>query len=384
MISVLHIIDTGGPGGAETVFLQTATSLAPARFRSAAVIGGHGWLAEQIEKRMAAPYVVPAQGSFNVRYLSQLIGIAREVEAQVIVAHLYGSAVYAGLLGKMLSIPVVSILHGQTDVPQRERLARLKAALVRSSSRRVVFVSERLRDHLQPLLRIAPSRAIVIPNGVDTKAFQPSRDITLRAELGLSDQTLLIGAIGNVRVPKAYDVLLRATRALLDRSANYHVAIAGDNTNPLAAELFDLARQLGIEQHVTFLGLRADVSRILNNLDAFVLTSRTEGFSIACIEAMACGVPVVATRSGGPEEILVDGAGILVPVDDPQAIANALERVTTSKDLGASLAAKGLARVHERYALSKMLARYETLLEAVARESRRGRSVAQTPGPTSP
>lgn len=384
MISVLHIIDTGGPGGAETVFLQTATSLDPARFRSTVVVGGHGWLAEQIEERAAAPFIVPAQGSFNIHYLWQLIGIAREVKAQVIVAHLYGSAVYAGLLGKMLSIPVVSILHGQTDVPQRERLGGLKAALVRSRSRRVVFVSDRLRDHLQPLLGIDPSRAVVIPNGVDTTAFQPSRDRTLRAELGLSDQTLLIGAIGNVRGPKAYDVLLRAIRVLLDRAANFHVAIAGQHTNALAAELFDLARQLRIEHHVTFLGLRADVSRILNNLDAFVLTSRTEGFSIACIEAMACGVPVVSTRSGGPEEILADGAGILVPVDDPQAIAEALERVTTSKDLGASLVAKGLARVHERYSLSRMLERYESLLEAVARESRRGRSVAQASGPTSP
>ena len=384
MVSVLHIIDTGGPGGAETVFLQTATSLDPARFRSTAVVGGHGWLAEQIGERAAAPFVVPAKGSFNVRYLLQLSRIAREVKAQVIVAHLYGSAVYAGLLGKMLSIPVVSILHGQTDVPSTERFAGLKSALVRSGSRRVVFVSERLREHLEPRLRIAPPQAVVIPNGVDTTTFQPSRDTRLRAELRLSDETLLIGAIGNVRRPKAYDVLLRAVRALRDRSANFHVAIVGDHTNALAAELFDLARQLGIEQHVTFLGLRGDVSRILNNLDAFVLTSRTEGFSIACIEAMACGVPVVATRSGGPEEILEDGAGILVPVDDPAAIADALERVTTSKALGASLAAKGLARVHERYSLSRMLARYEALLESVASESRRGRGVARASGPLSP
>ena len=70
MIRVLHVIDTGGPGGAETVFLQTATRLDPARFQSIAVVGGTGWLAEQIQERALAPHIVPAKGTFNVRYLS--------------------------------------------------------------------------------------------------------------------------------------------------------------------------------------------------------------------------------------------------------------------------------------------------------------------------
>jgi len=382
MISVLHMIDTGGPGGAETVFLQTATALDPAQFRSAAVVGGLGWLAEQLQRRSVVPFVAPAQGSFNVRYLLRLIGIARQVKAEVIVAHLYGSALYAGLLGRILSIPVVSILHGQTDVPQQERFAGLKSALVRRSSRKVVFVSERLRNHLQPRLRLASSQTVVIPNGVDTTAFLPGRDHSLRVELGLSSETILIGAIGNVRAPKAYEVLLHAARILVDRSPRFHVAIAGDCTNSLATQLFELTRRLGIERHVTFLGLRPDVARILNNLDAFVLSSRTEGFSIACIEAMACGIPVVATRSGGPEEILEGGAGILVPVDAPDTLAEAVERVTTSPQFGASLAAKALARVQERYALSTMLSRYEALLQSVIPESRRGR--ARTPSTGGP
>ena len=370
MIRVFHVIDTGGPGGAETVFLQTATRLDPARFHSVAVVGGRGWLAEQFEDRGLSPLALSAKGSFNTRYLSRLLRLARQHGSDVIVAHLYGSAVYASLAGLLLSLPVVSVLHGHTDVASAGRFSSLKAAIVRAGSRRVVFVSERLEEHLRPQFRLAPPRSVVIPNGVDTQVFLPSRDRSLRAELGLADDIVLIGAIGNVRKPKAYDMLLRAARIAIDRSQRVHFVIAGDCANALGRQLDQLSRDLGIEQHLTFLGLRPDVQRILNNLDVFVLSSHTEGFSIACIEAMACGIPVVATRSGGPEQILEDDAGILVPRGDPESLALAIERVISSKDLTAAMTARAIERVRKRYSLTRMLARYEDLLEHVVQDHR--------------
>ena len=370
MISVLHIIDTLGPGGAETVFLQIATRLDPARFQSTAVISGAGWLAEQLQESGLPHRIVPAKGSFNVRYLSALLRLARQHRSDVIVAHLYGSSVYASLAGALLSIPVVSVLHGQIDVSHAERFSSLKAALIRRASRKIIFVSERLQDQLRPRLGLSAAQCAVIPNGVDTKVFRPGRDQYIRAEIGVSDDAVLIGAIGNVRTPKAYDVLLRAARALIDRSRQFHLIIAGDCANALGRQLEQLKRELGLERHVTFLGLRADVCGLLNNLDVFVLSSHTEGFSIACIEAMACGVPVIATRSGGPEEILEGEAGLLVPTGDPESLANAIERVISSKELAATLTTRAMKRVHERYSLATMLSRYEDLLERVSRQCR--------------
>jgi glycosyltransferase involved in cell wall biosynthesis len=369
MIRVLHVIDTGGPGGAETVFLQTATRLDPARFQSTAIVGGMGWLARQFQERGASPEIVSAKGSFNVRYLAMLLRLARQQRTEVITAHLYGSSVYASLAGTLLSIPVVSVLHGHSDVPDVERLSTLKAVIVRRGSRKVVFVSERLQNHLQPRLRLDAAQCAVIPNGVDTEVFRPSRDRSLRAELGLADDTAMIGAIGNIRKPKAYDVLLRSARVLIDRGQRFHLVIAGDCANALGRQLQQLSTELGVERHVTFLGLRPDVSRILNNLDIFVLSSHTEGFSIACIEAMACGVPVVATRSGGPEQILEGEAGLLVPTGDPESLALATERVISSTELAATLTARGMQRVHEQYSLSTMLSRYEAVLERLVQKS---------------
>jgi len=376
LIRVLHVIDTLGPGGAETVFLQIATRLDPARFQPTAVIGGPGWLAERLQESGLPPRIVSAKGSFNARYLSMLLRLARQHRSDVIVAHLYGSSVYASLAGTLLSIPVVSVLHGQIDVSDAERFSSLKAAIIRRASRKIIFVSERLQDQLQPRLRLNAAQCAVIPNGIDGKIFRPGRDRSIRAELGVSDDMALIGAIGNVRKPKAYDVLLRAARTLIVRSQRFHLVIAGDCRNALGEQLEQLKRELGIERYVTFLGLRPDVVRLLNNLDVFVLSSHSEGFSIACIEAMACGVPVVATRSGGPEQILEGEAGLLVPTNDPESLALAIERIISSKDLSAALTARAIKRVHEQYSLTTMLSRYEALLGQVAQDSRKRQPAA--------
>ena len=371
MISILHVIDTGGPGGAETVFLQTTTGLDPDRFRSTPVIGHEGWLSSQLDVRGVAPEIAPAKGSFNARYLWQLTRIAHRHRVNVIVAHLYGSAVYSSILGRLLAIPIVSVLHGQTDISRADRFASWKATIVRNGSHRVVFVSDRLREELGRRLALAPSQCVTIPNGVDTAVFRPLPDRTLRSELGLPSDAVLIGAIGNVRAPKAYDVLLRAARVLVDRVPRAHLVIAGDDANALGRELVELRDALGLQPHVTFMGLRNDVARILNNLDVYVLSSNTEGFSIACIEAMACGVPVVATRSGGPEEILAGDTGVLVRANDPVAIARAVESILTSTEFASRLVATALDRVHQEYSLGSMLARYEKVLSDVARRPRR-------------
>jgi glycosyltransferase involved in cell wall biosynthesis len=366
MITVMSVIDTGGPGGAETVFLHTATRLDPARFRSVAVISREGWLAERVRESGVQPLIVSASGSFHIGYLRTLLRVARQQNVDVVAAHLYGSAVYCSLAGILSGIPVISILHGQSDVRKRERFASAKAAIVRRGSRKVVFVSDNLRTDLSARLRLPPSRTAVIPNGVDTTLFQPGRDRSVRDELGIADDTILVGAIGNVRKPKAYEILLKAAELLTRGTDRYHFVIAGDTSGPLAAELVQLRDQLALQQRVSFLGLRADVPTVLRNLDIFALSSRTEGFSIACIEAMACGVPVVATRSGGPEQILDERCGVLVPIDNPAELAAGIERVARTAGLAKSLSESALHRVRDQFSLQTMLSRYESLLSEAA------------------
>lgn len=365
MINVLSIIDTGGPGGAETVFLQVASALDPQRFRSFAVVSRTGWLSEQLEGRGVSTQIVPASGSFNVRYLRSLLALTCAHKIDLILAHLYGSAVYASLVGLITGIPVVSVLHGQSDVAPGGRMAGLKAALVRKGSRRVVFVSDRLREELTTSLRLPTSSCVVIPNGVDTERFRPGRDDSIRKTLGLPEDTLLVGSVGNVRAPKGYDVLLTAADILLKRALRVHFVIAGEVAGSLGEQLMEQRRRLGIEKGISFLGLRADVPTVLQNLDIFALSSRTEGFSIACVEAMACGIPVVATRSGGPQTILDEATGILVAPGNAEELADAIEVLVQSPARRHALACAGPAKVREQFSLQRMLGAYESLLADV-------------------
>ena len=365
MISVLHVIDTGGPGGAETVFLHCATRLDPSRFACTAIIDSDHWLAGQIRARGHEPRIESARGSFNLGYLRRVIAIARSVKADVICAHLYGSAIYASALGAMTGVPVISVFHGGADIPAHDRFTALKTWIIRRGSRKAVFVSRSLRDELRGVLKMPDVRSAVIPNGIDTEAFRPGRDDSIRRALNLPSDAILVGAIGNIRPAKAYDNLLLAARALLDRSDRFRFVIAGQYGGRLADDLMRLRSQLRIEDRLFFLGLRSDVATVLHNLDVFVLSSRSEGFSIACVEAMACGIPVVATRCGGPEQILDARSGILVEPEKPAALADAVHRIAESPELASRLSQAALERARGEFSLETMLSRYEALIEAV-------------------
>lgn len=368
MISVLHVIDTGGPGGAETVFLHCATRLDPNRFTSTAIIDNDNWLSRQLRGQGLEPHIESASGSFNVRYLRHIARIARAVRADLLCAHLYGSAVYASALGVVTGIPVLSVFHGGADIAANDRFTSLKTAVIRRGSHKVVFVSRSLSEGLAGRLRIAPQRTAIIPNGIDTDAFRPGRDDSIRRELRLSPDAILVGAIGNIRPDKAYDNFLRAARLLADRSDRFHFVVAGQSGGILSDALMTLRAELELGHRVSFLGLRSDVTTVLHNLDIFALSSRSEGFSIACVEAMACGIPVVATRCGGPEEILDARSGILVAPGNPRELADGIERIARDPSMARQLVTAARTRAEQNFSLAVMLSRYEALFEEVVRE----------------
>ena len=366
-LRVLNLIDTGGPGGAETVFLQTCTGLSRDQFSVTPVVSREGWLSSALRSAGAPPSVLAAHGSFNLGYLLQLRRVLLSANCQVILAHLFGSAVYGCVLGLLTRRPVVVVLHGHTDIDSFSLRVALKLWLVKKIAARVIFVSPMLQQHLAELLPLAVGRALVIPNGVDLSRFRPHPDNSLREALQLPTDAILVGAIGNIRGPKDYATFLRAAALLRNQDTRYHFVICGDGGNTLHTSLLVLRGALQLDGCCHFLGLRDDVEIVLNNLDVYALSSTTEGFSISCIEAMACAVPVVATRSGGPELIIDDGvSGLLVPVVDAAALATAIATVANTPALAKRLIDAGLKRVRDHYGLPVMLQAYALQLTQVA------------------
>lgn len=366
----MHLIDTGGPGGAETVFTQLAQRMSSFT-RTLAVVPTENWLAKQLRATSIDPIVLSAKGSFNLQYLGRLVTIARQHDVKLVQTHLLGSAVYGALLGMVTRTPVVSVIHGPTDLRGPGRLASIKALLLRHCCSRLIAVSTGTRASLLDF-GIPPESIMLIRNGVDTAHFLPGRADSLRSELGLTDQDVLIGAVGNIRAPKAYDDLLAAAALALSDHHRFHLAIIGQGDEVALRSLQALADSLGIGKQCHLLGFRPGNPQLYRNFDVFVSSSRSEGLSLAFLEAMATGLPVVATRSGGPQEVVADDvSGLLVPVSNPQALAGALKRLIASPELRAKLGAAARTRVASDFSLESNFKQYATLYQNLLRIERR-------------
>jgi len=364
---ILHLIDTGGPGGAETIFLELVRGLDPARWVSFPIVPRIDWLSEAIREAGFEPEVLATERPFDLSYVRRLASLARKLEVSLIQTHLLTSGVYASLVGRLLRVPVISTFHGAPDLPEDERFGSVKLSALSNPRNRAVFVSHWLRDHFLLRSRLKPDRCVVIPNGIDTSTFSPASGAGgagdhLRAELGLRSSTRLVGAVGNLRTSKAYDILLEAASDFLSRESDTHLVIAGQTKEPLLSRLTKLRTDLALDGLVHFLGFRPDAPDILRSLDVFVLSSSDEGFSLSTVQAMATGLHVVATRCGGPESIVQEGiTGQLVEPGNPEALGKAVSWMLNNVNLAAEMGSRARESAVESFGIQAMVHSYDTL-----------------------
>lgn len=361
MIRVLHTIDTTGPGGAETVFVNLATKLDPVKFTSVAAIRGPGWVCDTLRSHGVEPLFVSSRGGFNLRYLWELVRIVRAHKIDVIQSHLLGSNLYSSLTGLLCRVPVISTIHGFVDASDKERLMWLKRLLINLGSKKIVFVSDRLREHYVQQLGFSARKSVTIYNGVDTSVFYSKKDDRIRKELDIGPEHVVIGAVGNIRPAKGYDLFLKAARLVYDQHPECRFVVAGQGAGPLYQQLVQLRDNLGLEKVFYFIGFRDDPAQVFNNLDIFVLPSTSEGFSISTIEAMACGLPVIVTKSGGPEEIVDNKINGIIADHSVESFSNSIKFLLKGGNFTSSFGHKSVDHVKEKYSLSNMISLYENI-----------------------
>jgi glycosyltransferase involved in cell wall biosynthesis len=372
--TVLHLINTGGPGGAEQVFVNLIRELDRTRWRSIAVVPDGGWIYREVKAVGIEPVVLSHRLHTDLpRYLLALSRLIRRHEVTLIHSHLFGPAFVASLLGLLHGIPVIGTLHGEIDLQPHERLRAAKFALVNHGATRIVFVSEALRRFFLDSGALREAITTVIPNGIDSTAFNCPADRTLRGEFGAPADEFLVGAVGNLRAVKGYDVFLRAAALLKARTSGYRFVVVGRADGAEAEDVRLLRNQLGLETDVVFAGFRDDVLRCLAALDLYALTSLNEGFSLSLVEAMAAGLPVVATRCGGPEEIINHAVtGHLVENGSPTSVADSIERLRANPGERRRLGNAARVSVSERFTLDTQVRAYEQLYNDCLLDSRRG------------
>lgn len=363
MTNILHLIDTTGPGGAETVFIDLLRELDPSKYHHTVVLRGEGWVADQVRGLGIEPLILNSKGSFNFRYVLSLCKLIRAAGIDLIHSHLLGSNVYGAMAALLCRRPLIATFHGSVDVASGERFLAAKFGLINLGANAIIGVSRKLMKDLGSRSSLSPGKQHLIYNGVDENRFSGESPSTLRSELGLREEDTLILSVGNIRPAKGYTHLVEAAARLVQKDASYQFVVVGHEKQPLAGELRDKAKALGVQNNLHFLGFRDDVSELMGQADVYLLPSISEGFSISTVEAMMAGVPVLATKSGGPEEILESGvSGLLVPVADPDAIVEGIGRLR-DQAFASRLREAARKSARERFSMRAMIQSYESLYQ---------------------
>lgn len=358
--TIIHAIDTTGPGGAETVFLDVVQQLQLENYNNLAIIKGAGWVEDQLKSRGVRYQIIKPRGFLSIPYYWQLYRLLKRENAVLVHAHLLGSTLTYSILCLLMRLPLVATLHGRVDINPNERFVAIKQWIMRLGVDKLVAVSRDLAQYIESR-GLFPAKAInVIYNGIDPSRYGVKLKENLRSDLKLPADAVLIGSLGNIRPAKSYETLISAVAQLND--PKLHFIIAGHQKKDLMDKLRAQMEMLGISAQIHFIGFYDNTPDFLAQLDMFVLSSSSEGFSIATIEAMATGLPVVATRCGGPEEILQNNVtGHLVPVNSPIELAEAIRFMIDHPDEAQRLANAGHQHMRNTFSLKVMLDAYKDM-----------------------
>lgn len=344
---LLILITLAEAGGAQTSvalllpgliaeFDVTVAAHGPGPLRDAAHTAGVPFVELEHMRRAISPWQ-------DALALVELVRLCRRIRPDIVHAHSSKAGALGRLAAALAQVPVrVFTVHGWSfaaygGLPGRmylwveRRLRRLTTA--------VVCVAEAARDVGLDAKACTAERTLVIHNAVDAGAFAASE------QLGGIPQVV---SVGRFAFPKDFATLVEALAAT---RADYRAAFVGEG--PLLPEIAAAIRQRGLTERIDALGNRDDVPDVLASADVFVLSSRSEGFPVSILEAMAAGLPVVATDVGGVAESVIEGeTGLLVPPGDPRALAAALDRLLTDRALRLRLGAAGRERVRRHFDLA--------------------------------
>jgi glycosyltransferase involved in cell wall biosynthesis len=370
---VLYVIDGLEMGGGERGFLRLIRGAVEAGWSAAVATDPVGRFAAEAAAAGAEVVALPIgarhdpRSVWRVRRLAAS-GLYAVVHSQGARADWVARLALSGVSGVALVCTVQMPVDGFDVRPTRRRVYRLLDRFGRERVDRFIVVSDALHRTLVTGWGIEPGRVEVIPNGVDLDDGDDDRaaPAALRRALGLDPGAPLIGAVGRLVRQKGFEVLIEAMPAVLARVPGARLVVVGEG--PERARLARLARERGVGAAVTFAGFRPDAPRLLAALDVLVLPSRREGSPLVTLEAMARGVPVVASDIDGIAEQVTDGVdGLVVPAGDAAALAAAVVRVLGDRTLAGRLGEAGRRRVRACFDARQMVARTLELYRAVAR-----------------
>jgi sugar transferase (PEP-CTERM/EpsH1 system associated) len=371
-IRILHVVNSLGSGGLENGLVNLAGCLPEFEHVVVATrsLGPNAARLERLGARVEC-LNFPDEGRFGTPAIASVI---RRFAPGVVHSRNWGAieAVFAGRWAGGCGL--VHSEHGMeagAEAPQPCRRRWLRRMAFEAADR-VVAVSRQLGEFHARRTGFPEARIEVIHNGVDCRRFRAGEDARrcMRRELGLDDDAFCVGCVANLLPVKDHMTLLRAFAAHAAGPGRRRLLLAGEGPERERVEAFVRSHH-ECTGRVCFLGSTTRVAELLNALDVFVLPSLNEGISNALLEAMASGVPVVATAAGGNPEVVETGvSGMLFPPGDHAALGECLHLLEGRPDLRLRLGRGAARRVREAFSLEAMASSWRGVYEETARGSR--------------
>ncbi len=322
-------------------------------------------------------YVLPLKRTYDwnaLKVARQMRSFIRREKVSIVHTFFETSDLWAGPIAKLSGCPVLVSSRRDLGI-LRSRKHTIGYRVLRSLYDSVLTVSPQVREFCIQQDGVDPSKVQTLFNGLEMEcvANAASRG-SMRRQMNIPEQVPVITTVGNIRKVKGIDVLVEAAVQVCRRHPSAMFLVVGRKSEAEhCRELENRIASLGLAANFRLLGSREDVFSILRMSDIFCLPSRSEGFSNALIEAMACRLPCVATDVGGNKEVLVHGeTGFLVPSEDSNALATALTHLIVDRSLATNMGLRGEKVVQSRFTaevmMNSLVSIYKDLL--AAKESR--------------
>lgn len=369
-IHVLHVVTSLLPGGTESGVVKMINDLDEGIFCSSlCCLKATGELQSKLRHPKVKLFELHKEHG-NSHFMS-LRKILRVQRVDIIHSRNWGTFFDAVVGARLANTPfIVHGIHGiySEDIQKMKLRRRLLQRFLSLGAHKLYAVADYLRDYYIRVVGVPPQRISTIYNGVDTETYtvrgaEARRE--KRAELGLPPGEILIGSVGSLYWVKDPQTPLEAVVKVLQKRDDVTFLWAGGDRagdEPLKEKLQAQVKELGVEKKILYLGPRGDVPSILAALDIFVSSSITEGMSNSILEAMASGLPVVATDVGGNSEIIQNREhGYLIPPRRPDILADVLLQLAANRRIRATLGRRARQRVEEKFSRKKMIENYQQM-----------------------
>jgi glycosyltransferase involved in cell wall biosynthesis len=333
-----------------------------------AVLCGDGELTPAFRRAGIPVHLVRARWRFDPTALGRLVNLLKHGPYDIVHSHLFRADIYGSLAASQLGAekPVLISTRHNDDRFFLNPFVGIVHYLVSSRQDMIIAISDHVARFTIARGVRDPARVRRVYHGLDLEESSSlDRDgLRLRAELGIPTDAFLVGNVGRLAPQKGQRHLIGAMPMLLEQVPSAQLAIVGGGD--LGPYLRDLAQEVGVSERVHVLGPRRDVPAFMHAIDAFAMPSIWEGFGIVLLEAMAAARPIVASRVATIPEVVGDGeTGVLVPVGDAVALAQALAQLAQDPQQAQAFGIAGQRRLRERFSLQKMVADTEVLYREV-------------------